>query len=160
MTTTVLRILLVATLVLVALPGTAAADCTDSAGELTGEELQAIADTYNQNVDDLPGFLTGQIAGERVEFRVTGETELVYTMVFDENARAIGVSEGSDEPTLRITVAGETLCDSLQSDNPGAALAGAYQSGDVAVEGVGTANALKVTVLKTAISIAQFFGVF
>lgn len=145
-------------LVLVALPGTAAADCMDEAGELTSQDVQAVADAYNENADDLPGFVSGQIAGERVELRVTGDTAIVYTVVFDDNARAVAVTEGVDDPTLRVTVASATLCDALQSENPAATLVGAYESGELTIEGVGTANALKVTLVKTAIGIAQFFG--
>lgn len=154
------RILVVAALVLLALPGTAAADCTRGTGDLTADEVEAIADAYNQNAGDLPGFVAGQIAGERVELRVTGDTDIVYTVAFDDAARATSISEGVADPTLRVTVASATLCDALQGDNPAAALTDAYQHGDVDIEGVGTANALKVTLVKTAIGIGQFFGLF
>lgn len=160
MTHRALRILFVTVLVLLALPGTAAADCTDGAGDLTAEEIQAVADAYNQNAGDLPGFVAGQIAGERVELRVTGDTDVVYTVTFDDAARATSVTEGSANPSLRITVASATLCDALNSNNPAAELASAYKNGDVDIQGIGTANSIKVGLVKTAISIGQFFGLF
>lgn len=153
-------VLLVAALVLLALPGTAAADCADGAATLTDQDVQALADVYNQNTGELPDFLANQFAGERVELRMTGDTIVVYTVTFDDAARATSITEGSEDPTLRVTVASATLCQTLQSDNPAAEFASAYQNGDVDIDGIGPANALKVTVLKTAISIARVFGFF
>jgi len=160
MTHRALRILLVTVLVLLALPGTAAADCTDGAGALTAEELDAVTDAYNQNAGDLPGFVAGQVAGERVELHITGSSDVVYTVAFDDAARATSVTEGSANPSLRITVASATLCDALDSPNPAAELASAYKSGDVDIEGVGTANSIKVGLVKTAIGVGEFFGFF
>ena len=153
-------VLLVAALLLVAFQGTAAADCADGVATLSDQDVQALADAYNRNAGELPGFLANQFAGERVELRLTGDTTIVYTIAFDDSARATSVTQGSADPTLRVTVASSTICQALQSDNPAAEFASAYQNGDVDIEGVGTANAVKVTVLKTAISIARFFGFF
>ncbi len=154
------QLLFVAALVVLVLPGTAAADCTEGAGDLTESDVQALADAYNQNAGELPSFVESQFAGERVELRMTGDTTVVYTIAFDDNARATSVTQGSADPTLRVTVAADRLCAALQSDDPAAEFASAYQNGDVNIEGVGTANAIKVTLLKSAISVARFFGLF
>lgn len=156
----VLRTLLIVSVVLLALPGHAAASCTDGAGDLSQEDVQNIVDAYNQNADQIPGFIAGQISGERVELKITGANAFTYTVVFDNNARAQSVTEGSNDPTLRVTANSATLCEAAQSDNPAAALGDAYQNGDIDIEGVGTANSVKVTVMKTAVSIAKFFGFF
>lgn len=160
MTRRTLHILVIAILVVLALPGTVAADCTDGTSDLTEQDVQVLADAYNQNAGELPGFIANQFAGERVELRMTGDAPIIYTVAFDDAARATSVTEGSADPTLRVAVASDTLCRALQSDNPAAEFASAYQNGDVDIQGIGTANALKVTVLKTAISIARFFGFF
>ena len=155
------QLLFVAALVVLVLPGTAAAaDCTEGGAGLTESDVQALADAYNQNAGELPGFVESQFAGERVELRMTGDTTVVYTIAFDDNARATSVTQGSADPTLRVTVAADRLCAALQSDDPAAEFASAYQNGDVNIEGVGTANAIKVTLLKSAISVARFFGLF
>lgn len=160
MTSIALRAIFVAALVLLAVPGTAAADCMDGAGELTSQDIQTIADAYNENADQLPGFIAGQFANQRVELRISGDTDIIYTIAFDDASRATSITEGAANPTLRVTVASTTLCDAAQSNNPAVALVTAYQNGDVDIEGVGTANSVKVTLVKTAISIGQFFGLF
>lgn len=123
-------------------------------------DIDPLLEAYNQNTDAIPGFIRNQLAGERVEFRITGETTLAYTVAFDENARAISAQEGTANPSLRVTASAQTLCNAARSQNPIQSLVDAYDSGEITIEGTSPVTKVTVKVLEIGIDVGRALGLF
>lgn len=135
----------------------AAAAVQESDNDYDPEEL---ASAYNENIDSVPDVIQNRAADERVELNVhTSEGETVtYTAVTDDDARITEIREGSHDPTIRVTTDEATIREVANAEDTATAASEAYESGDIRVEGVGTANTVKVEAVKIGHSIGSALG--
>lgn len=123
-------------------------------------DAEDVAAAYNENVDALPDVLQNRAADERIELNVQtseGET-MTYTAVTDEDARVTEISEGSNDPTIRVTTDEATIREIANAEDTGAAASEAYESGDIQVEGVGVTNTVTIEAVKIGHSIGSALG--
>ncbi|WP_284012683.1 hypothetical protein [Halobaculum litoreum] len=126
------------------------------------EGMQMAVDTYNGNLDQLPGPLRGQLAGERVNVVITSsDGDYEYSAVTNGDARVTSFSEDLVEnPTLRVETSESTVCEILDSQNPAAAALDAYRNDDITVEGVGVTKSVTLRVAKTLFDVGSALGLF
>ena len=136
-------------------PAAAQADCT-----LDATTLGPLVDEYNANVDQVPGMARGQIADERIDVQVNADGgERHFYAVTDADGRITEFSAGEgDDPSLRVIVDEQAMCDVLASDDPAAAFQTAYDSGEIDVQGVGVVNSVKIGLVKVGVGIAQWLS--
>lgn len=153
-----MTVLLLAGLVMASLAGPAAAQ--DGGDERLVNDLDALAATYNENLDAVPDVFVGQLANERVSVRVdTDNGAQWYYADTGDDARVQDLDRGQgDDPTVRVTTDAETLDAIQSSDDPAATALDAYDSGDIRISGVGMVDTVKVEVVKAAISVGRFLG--
>lgn len=151
-------VLLLAGLVVASLAGPVAAQ--DGGDERLVENLDALAATYNENLDAVPDVFVGQLANERVNIRVdTDDGEQWYYAETGDDARVEDLERGQgDDATVRVTTDAATLDAIRSADDPAAAALDAYDSGDVRISGVGVVDSVKVEVVKAAVSVGRFLG--
>lgn len=124
------------------------------------ENLDALANTYNQNLEQVPGVFRDQLANERVEVVVESDDGANhYAANTGDGARVTAIERGEAEnPTVRVTTDAETLEEIRTADDPASTAVDAYDSGEIKISGVGVVNAVKVTVVEAAVSVGRTLG--
>lgn len=124
------------------------------------ENLDALANTYNQNLEQVPGVFRDQLANERVEVVVESDDGANhYAAKTGDGARVTAIERGEAEnPTVRVTTDTETLEEIRTADDPASTAVDAYDSGEIKISGVGVVNAVKVTVVEAAVSVGRTLG--
>ena len=146
-------VLVVVAFALAGAVGTASAQECD----LDSTNRQKLVDTYNQNVDEVPGVLRGQLANERIDLRLdTSDGVTQYVVVTREGGQIDSFERGTAEnPTIRVETSESTLCGIATADDPTAAASEAYDDGDISIKGVGTVNSVKIEAAKAGIGIVR-----
>lgn len=139
---------------LLAVPvGTAGAEeCT-----LDPASLQSLVADYNEHVEQAPGLVRSQFAGERIDVRLDASGgERRFAVVTAADGRITAFEEGeAEDPTLRVETTESTFCSVVGADDHSAAFVDAYESGAIEVSGVGTVNAVKVGAVKFGVTITR-----
>lgn len=139
-------------------PAVAQSDQPDWAAELYGD-LTPMVETYNENVNasDL-GIAASQLRNEQVNLVVTDTdgSEATASFRLDSDLRIQDLSQGpSDDATMRMSTDRETMTSVIEASDPSAAFQNAIADRDIRINGIGTVNAVKWTVLNT---LADIFG--
>lgn len=126
----------------------------------TQPDTREVLDVYDQNIEQVPDVIRNRFADERVEVTIerSGESDEVYTVVTDGDARVVSFEEGSDDPTLRVKTDETTVREVAQSNDTKSAALEAYRSDRVEVEGVGVTNTVKVEATKVGYRVASSLG--
>jgi len=97
------------------------------------QELKPLVGQYNQNVDEVPSFVTGIIGGERVKFVVEptgGGQNAVYSAVVAKNGHIQSFkNEAPQNPTIRVTTTEATLQKIMNATDKQKAFSDAYNNG-------------------------------
>ena len=145
---------------------------TALAQDTTDVDLDRLVDTYNANVDEAPGIVRGQLAGQEIELRVGDgstvagpDTGTAYHFTTrDDGTVADGYGEGeAGDPDYRILTSEDVFAEVLESESPEAAAAAFdrhYEAGRIEINGVGVANAVRVEAVKLAVWAGKTFGLF
>ncbi|MFW5937779.1 MAG: hypothetical protein ACOCSN_02445 [Halanaeroarchaeum sp.] len=114
------------------------------------DNQDALVDAYNENVDEIPGVVRGQVSDQRIDLRIdTSDDERRFSISTDDDGRITDFEEGAEsDPTLRVETSESTLCSIVTSDEPAAAFNDAYRSGEIEISGVGIVNSVKVGAAK------------
>lgn len=155
------RTLTVALVVLVVAAGMSGLSVAQDSEASSTQDIDELVEVYNSNLEEAPGFVTGQLAGKDVEIavdRTDGETKHYHATLADD-ARITDYGEGeAEDPDVRVTTDSETL-DAIQSaDNPSDRAVEAYESGDISVRGVGAVNSVQVTAVEAGVAVGKFLG--
>lgn len=159
MHTTRLVTLLLAGLLVASLAAPAAAQSDDD--EKRVEDLDALAATYNENLDSVPGIFVSRLANERVDIRVTtGDGHRQYYADTGDDARIEAIERGTGDrkPTVRVRTDESTLDAIRTAERPAATAVEAYNAGAIEIEGVGIVGAVEVETAKAALGIGRFLG--
>ncbi|MFC7203223.1 hypothetical protein ACFQJC_06830 [Haloferax namakaokahaiae] len=107
---------------------------------------------YNDNADQIPGVLRGQLSGQSVDLRIdTSSGERQYAIRTDSEGRIDSFQEGqAADPTVRVETSASTLCSIIDSNDPVTASSAAYENGEITISGVGVVNSIKIEVVKVA----------
>lgn len=138
--------------------GSADADVdTDVNADVDAEE---VVEAYNEHVDEAPDVVRDRFADERVALIVerSGEPDVEYTAVTDEDARVVSLEEGADDPTVRVTTDEATVDEIASSEDEVDAALDAYHSDRVEVEGVGITNTVVVGATEVGYAVASKLG--
>lgn len=125
------------------------------------EDLDALAETYNENLDSVPGVFQGQLSNERVDIRVTTDDgEQRYYAETGANARVTEIErgEGDRSPTVRVHTDEETLDAIRSSETPAETAVAAYDDGDIRITGAGPVDTVRVEAVKAAVGVGRFLG--
>lgn len=136
--------------------GTATAqECT-----LEPSELDPLVDVYNQNVDQAPGIVQGQLSDQRIDVRVDSADDTRRFAVrttpdgritrFDETA--------AEDPTVRVETDESTACGIITSEDPAAEFNQAYRDDSIEVTGVGVTNRVKIGAVKVGVRVGESLG--
>lgn len=122
--------------------------------ELTSENVvKAIEDskaTYNENVDQIPGFVRSIIGNERINVQIDMDdgSTVEFGVVF-QNARIVKVDEPRiDDPTMRASTTENAIQNIAESENPVDAAIDALRNGDIQYEGTDTTSNIKTQTTK------------
>lgn len=154
------RPVLVASLLVLSLLAFPASPASAQACSLDAAELAPLIDTYNANVDRVPGVVRGQLSGQTIDVRIdapAGERRFAVTTADDGRIIAFEESTASD-PTLRVETSQSTICGIAGSPDPAGAFADAYDSGEIDVSGVGVLNSVKFGAVKVGAGIARWLS--
>lgn len=133
----------------------------DQGEEKLVEDLDALAQTYNDNLGAVPDVFADRLANERVDIRVdTGDGERQYFAVTGADARIATIERGDGEqkPTVRVRTDEATLDAIRTSETPAATAVAAYEDGDIQITGVGVVNTVKVETAKAAVGVGRTLG--
>lgn len=155
-----LGLLVAAVVVLSAVTGPALAQDADDV------DIDRLVGAYNENVDQAPDIVRGQLAGQDVELRVgegstvaDAETGTAYHFTTAEDGTVTSYGEGpADDPDYRVLTSEEAFFAILDARDPAAEFDRQYEAGNVRINGVGTANAVKVEAVKTAVEVGRALG--
>lgn len=141
----------------------AASDQPEWADEAFAEYGEMVA-VYNESITSTDlGIAGDQLANERVNLVVTDSDGSTATFSFrtDSQLRMTEVKQGTRaDATIRMSTDRETFNETLTADDPAATFTSAVTEGDIEIDGVGTTNAVKWTVINTVADLARSLGVF
>lgn len=130
-------------------------------GESGSQDIGELVEVYNANLDEAPGFVKGQLAGETVEIAIdTGDNGTqYYHATLAESARITDYGEGpAEDPDVRVTTDAETLEAIQSAETPSDRAVEAYESGEISIQGVGTVNSIEITAVEVGVAVGQFLG--
>ena len=127
-------------------------------------EYEGMVAVYNESITEVDlGVAGSQLAGERVNLAVTDANGSTATFSFrmDSELRMTELEQGArSDATLRMSTDRETFQQVLNADNPAVALRNAVMNDDITFDGLGTANAVKWTVINTVADLGRMLGLF
>lgn len=127
-------------------------------------EYEGMVAVYNESVTSVDlGVAGDQLSNERVNLVVTDSDGSTATFSFrtDSQLRMTEVKQGTRaDATIRMSTDRETFNETLTADDPAATFTNAVTEGDIEIDGLGTTNAVKWTVINTVADLARSLGVF
>jgi hypothetical protein len=122
----------------------------------TGDDVRSALERVDaQAANDDLGFGASQIGGEVVNLRVADRG--TYSFELGENLEIEDVRGcGREDATLDVETDRGTVHEIGESDTPGREIGRAYRHDDLRVEGVGTVDAVKWTVLNRAVDVVDW----
>jgi len=125
--------------------------CNRSADSLVG--------AYNDNVDDVPGFLSGTVADATIHGVVSDAEPRDYTITTGANRRVSTFRTGSPgDAAVEVETDCATVRQIADAENETDAFGAAYDNGAVQVRGVGPINTVLVEVLELGVRIGDLLG--
>lgn len=131
-------------------------------------DLGELVSAYNENVDQAPDVVRGQLAGQRVELRIgdgstvagpnTG-TAYHFTTADDGTITDYGEGEAAD-PTVRVRTSEDAFFAILESEDPAGEFDRQYEAGKIEINGIGLTNAVKIELVKFAAWVGETLGLF
>lgn len=132
-------------------------------GEAFAENIDLVKNSYNDNLDNIPGFVKSIIGTERINAHLSmNDGSMLVLGAVTEDARILELSVGEiSEPTLNIYLSEKVIMDIQNSDNPVDALEAAIKDGDITYKAVGMFKKLKFGFVGVAMKLGFWFkGVF
>lgn len=157
-----LGVVLAVAVVLSVTPGPALAQ---DAGEVDVDRLVGV---YNANVDQAPGIVRGQLAGQEIELRIgdgstvaDADTGTVYQFTTADDGTITDYGEGdSDDPDYRVRTSEDAFFAVLNASDPAAEFDRQYADGTVRIDGVGIGNTVTVGTVKVVVRVGRTLGLF
>ncbi|TKR28127.1 hypothetical protein [Natronomonas salsuginis] len=150
--TVIISGLLVMTLLMFPVGTVSAQECS-----LDADQLNPLVDVYNENLDQVPGLVKGQLSDQRIDVRIdAADGERRFAVSTDSDGRVTQFEEAvAEDPTVRVETDESTTCDVITSDDPAATFNQAYENGDIEVTGVGVTNRVKIGAVKVGVSVVK-----
>lgn len=155
------RRLLLAALVVLSVLSFPAGTASAQACDFSEERLDTFAGLYNQNLDQVPGYLIGLISGHRIDVRMDSTSgERRFAAVTAEDGRITSFREGTiEDPTLVVETRESTLCRIVISENPIQTASDAYLDGDIEIRATSTVTNIMLSGVKAGAGIVKsIFG--
>lgn len=128
-------------------------------GEVCNRDVDVLVETYDANVDEIPGPVRGVVTDETVHAMVTGDANRDYTVVTGADRRVTSMSQGvPDSPSIEIETDCETLTTVVDADDEAAAFGDEYDNGEITIRGATPFDMLVVEAIKLAVEIGQWLG--
>ncbi|AIF69245.1 hypothetical protein PAP_04150 [Palaeococcus pacificus DY20341] len=117
--------------------------------------LREYVPIYNENADNLPGFIKRIAGNERIDLEITLENESILTIgVVTENGRIVEFSKGKiSEPTMRAWTSEDVARRIINSEDPVSTGVNALKMGEIRYSGVGFRRTLRVFAVKIVIKV-------
>jgi hypothetical protein len=124
---------------------------------LEADELTPLVDVYNENLDQVPGLVKGQLSDQRIDVQVdAADGERRFAVSTDADGRITQLEEAvAEDPTVRVETDESTACDIITSDDPAATFNQAYEDGSIEVTGVGVTNRVKIGAVKVGVGVLK-----
>jgi phosphatidate phosphatase APP1 len=143
-------------------PGSSAACSENTSGE--NADISSLVDAYNQNLEQQPAFVAGQLSGEVVDVRINGTDGGVdrYTIVTDEAGRVVRYQcqTTPDNATVRMGTNERTIEEIRNAENHTKAATSAYRRGAITIRGVTLENKVLVKAGQVGLALDRAAGGF
>lgn len=114
----------------------------------TTETLQNAKTSYNNNTDQLPGFLTTIVGGERINVEINESGNVTEIGIIMEGVKADKVRKGGvEKPTVKANVNRETIREISESEQPFKNTVDAVKSGEIEYSATTTKSKAKIAVV-------------
>ncbi|MFB6100705.1 MAG: hypothetical protein ABEK16_05535 [Candidatus Nanohalobium sp.] len=146
------RVILIS-LVLLLIGSTATVTIPDS------NELQQFKQVYNNQTDEVPGFVGNIIGGEKVNFRVETNSSNETIGVSFDGVKIANISEnGFEDPTLKVWTDQETISTVIESDSKFSTLREQLNKNEIRYKATTIGGKVKVTIFNTLKGLANLLG--
>ena len=123
------------------------------------EGLQQLKEEYNGQSDNVPGFVSTIVGGEKVNFRIENESTNETVGVAFEGVEITKIEKGGlEDPTLEAWTDQETINTIIESDEKYSELQEALNENDIDYEAKTTESTIKVVIFDTLRGIADALG--
>jgi hypothetical protein len=123
------------------------------------EGLQSFKQAYNDQTDEVPGFVGDIVGGERVNFRVeTNSTNQTIGVAFEGVEISNVTEEGFEDPTLEVSTDQDTITAVVNSEDKYQVLQAELEEGDIEYQANTVGAGVKITIMDTLKGIADFLG--
>lgn len=123
------------------------------------EGLQSFKQAYNEQTDEVPGFVGEIVGGERVNFEVeTNSTNQTIGVAFEGVEISNVTEEGFEDPTLEVSTDQDTITAVVNSEDKYQVLQAELDEGDIEYRANTVGAGVKVAVMDTLKGIADFLG--
>jgi len=113
------------------------------------QKLQHKSDSYNQNVDKLPGIIKFLFGNEKINIELTACQSACDIGLQTSDGRIISLSQNPiPNPTVKAQMKESTLKTLLDSTDSRTDFANALKSGEIDFQGVGLIKKIKLGVIK------------
>jgi len=114
------------------------------------ELLREYVPIYNENIDNLPGFIKRIAGNERIHLEITLENNSILNIgVVTEKGRIVEFSKGKiSEPTIRVWTSEDIVRRIINSEDPISTGVNALKMGEIRYSGVGFRRTLKMFAVK------------
>ncbi|USH00772.1 hypothetical protein K1720_04910 [Thermococcus argininiproducens] len=117
--------------------------------------LREYVPTYNENADNMPGFIKRIAGNERIDLEITLENESILNIgVVTEGGYIMEFSKGKiSNPTMRVWTNEGVARRIINSEDPASTGVNALKMGEIRYSGVGFGRTLRIFVVKIVIKV-------
>ncbi|MFB6245089.1 MAG: hypothetical protein ABEJ03_01955 [Candidatus Nanohaloarchaea archaeon] len=126
--------------------------------QYNGDGLSEFASSYNDQTDQVPGFVADIVGGETINVNLNASGDISTVGVDMDGVRITNVSEGGfSEPTLIVNASMSAINSTLRSDSPYSELEKQIQSGGISYSSTTTGGKVKLALVDAVRSILSLF---
>lgn len=125
------------------------------------ELLREYVPIYNENADNLPGFIKRIAGNERIDLEITLENKSILNIgVVTENGRIVEFSKGKiSKPTMRAWTSEDVARRIINSEDPISTGVNGLKMGEIRYSGVGFRRTLRILAVKIVIKVYRIVEV-
>ena len=124
------------------------------------DELQEFKQVYNNQSDEVPGFVGKIVGNEKVNFRLeTNSSNETLGVEFDGVEISNISGDGFENPTLEVRTDEKTVKEIMNSGNKYSVLQKKLDNGDIEYEASTTGAKIKVAIFDTIRNLAGLIGI-
>lgn len=127
--------------------------------KMCGRNTTTLTDTYNSNVDAIPGAVRGVVTDATIHGIVNGDDDRNYTISTGADRRISDVHPGvPDDASVEVETDCNTVTTVVDAENTTDAFVRKYNAGDISVRGTNPLSTVVVEAVKAVVKIGQWIG--